>query len=222
MATGKAPSAAGKKKTWGPGIGLPPTGDGPSVSNVPPAPTGGAPGLLDNAVYDETFGLLRDLVTQSKQVGSQQNFDLAANRLRERAGQVANQQRGQLADNFVSRGLGGSAAMYGKDYMGQVDRTEQQAMIDGLLGLQSQQTQNQISSLGLLNNALAGYMNLGELGFNANALAAKLLQDQDQFNTSLNWQKKQSKKDEKYRDKQSEQMDNETLMRLLEGLGFFY
>lgn len=220
MVSGKAPSNSGKKK-WGPGVGLPPTGDGPSVSNVPPA-AGGDNNLLDGAVYDETFGLLRDLVDRSKQVGSQQDFNLAANRLRERAGQVANQQRGQLTNNFVSRGLGGSPALFGNNYMGQVNRTEQQALVDGLLGLQSQQSQNQIASLGLLNNALSGYMNLGELGFNANALAAKLLQDQNQFNSTLDWQKKESKKNDKYKDKQFEQMDNATLMKLLEGLGFFY
>ncbi len=182
---------------------------------------GGGGSMLNQVTYNEELGLLRDLVERSKGIGSNQSYDLAANRLRERVGQVAKQQKSQFADNFVARGLGASPALYSKDYFGNVDTGEKQAMTEGLLGLQNQQTQNQIAALNMLNSAIGGYQNLNELDFNANAAAAKLLEDARQFNSSLNFQKKESKKNDKYKKKQLQQANNDDLLRLLEGLGFF-
>lgn len=225
MASGQAPSGGGNvytgyKKKIQTGGGLKAPGwTGESPANTPGAGTPTTNPYIDPAIKSAAFDILGSITKGAGALGSPESLDLASNRLRERVGQVAKQQRQGIVDNFVGRGLGASPALYGDNFIGGVNAAEQTAMAQGINQLLAQNTQDKIAGLNALSGAFQGYLGMGNLDFNANSFLAKLLQDQSQFNSSLANSANQFNKDYELKKKQMKQSDYQYLLQLLNSLG---
>lgn len=156
--------------------------------------TGPSDGSLDDfagfdpavahAIFD-TYNTTKDYLGQG--LDSQKNAD--ANSLRDRVGQVANQQRSAITSDFLGRGVGSSPILQQDQALGGTNTAEQNAVSQGLLGLDSQYADRYVQGLGALNTATGNALTLGNDSATYSLGTKKLLQDSTQFDKNLDFEK---------------------------------
>ena len=146
--------------------------------------------------YDET----KKYIDQGR-AGAQ---NAAENRLRDRIGSVAGQQRQAVTNDFVGRGIGSSPVLNKEEALGGINMNEQNAVTSGLIDLDSQYQDKYLSGLNALNSATSNVLGLGIGEGNYENLDAqygldttRLKQDASQFGQKLAFDRYNSDADRK-------------------------
>lgn len=119
----------------------PSSGTAPSGNQAPPIPTDSSGNVTIPNVNNapQVDPALAQMITDTyNTIAQQYSTNLAAqqatadNNVRDRVTHEASLSRNRIQNNFASRGLGGSAAAYGPNAIGAVDRGELAALADSL------------------------------------------------------------------------------------------